>query len=137
MTSSFEPSCAAPTGGLPAAGVLDADALARLSELDPGGKAGLLERVLSAYTQSLQRLLGQLQLARLEADVQAQRHVAHTLKSSSASVGALGLAARCAEVERGLRDGPAHGLDAQLDGLALEGRRVLAALCRPGRIVNP
>jgi HPt (histidine-containing phosphotransfer) domain-containing protein len=111
-----------------AAGVLDADALARLCELDPEGKTGLLARVLATYTQSLQRLLGQLQAARDEADVQAQRHVAHTLKSSSASVGALALSASCAGVERKLRDGPTDDLDRELDQLAAEGHRVLAAL---------
>lgn len=114
--------------GAGAAGVLDREALARLHELDPGGKAGLVERVLVTYTQSLQRLLGQLQAARGERDTQTQRHVAHTLKSSSASVGALALSALCAEVERRLRDGEAEGLDSQLDGLAAEGQRVLSAL---------
>jgi len=109
-------------------GVLDAEALARLSELDPGGKAGLLARVLATYTQSLQRLLVQLHAARGDSDAQAQRHVAHTLKSSSASVGALALSALCADVERKLRDGPMDGLDAQLDQLTSEGHRVLAAL---------
>lgn len=112
-------------------GVLDAEALARLRDLDPGGKAGLLARVLATYTQSLQRLLGQLQAGRDEGDTQAQRHVAHTLKSSSASVGALALSALCAEVERRLRDGPMDGLDTQLDLLASEGQRVLAALLQP------
>lgn len=130
LLPSSEHSRAPTLAGLSSAGVLDADALARLCELDPEGKAGLLERVLTAYTQSLQRLLGQLQAARAEADVQAQRHVAHTLKSSSASVGALGLSALCAGVERRLRDGLLDGVDADLDELASEGRRVLAALHR-------
>ena len=111
--------------------VLDADALARLRELDPGGKAGLLARVLNTYRQSLERFLGQLQTARSQGDLHVQRHVAHTLKSSSASVGALALAALCAETERHLRDGPAEGLDPQLDALIKEGQRVLAGLTPP------
>ncbi len=125
-----EPSDASPPAGVLAAGVLDALALARLQELDPAGNGGLVTRVLAAYTQSLQRLLEQLRLARQDADVQAQRSVAHTLKSSSASVGALELAALCADVERRLRDGRFEGLDIQLDDLGAEGRRVLAALRR-------
>ena len=112
-------------------GVLDAQALARLQELDPSGKAGLVARVLSTYTASLQRLLGQLRVARQDADAQGQRHVAHALKSSSASVGALKLSALCADIERRLRDGPMQGLDAQLDALDAEGERVLAAMRLP------
>ena len=131
LISPSEPSNAAAAAGLSATGVLDAEALARLCELDPQGKSGLLARVLATYTQSLQRLLEQLQVARSEADVQAQRHVAHTLKSSSASVGALALSALCAGVERKLRDGPAEGMEAELDALSAEGQRVLAALRQP------
>ena len=128
---SSEPTIApAPIAAL-AASVLDADALARLGELDPGGKAGLLARVLNTYRQSLERFLGQLQSARSLGDLQGQRHVAHTLKSSSASVGALALAALCAELERRLRDGPTEGLDVQLDALIAEGQRVLAGLNLP------
>ena len=129
--SSSEPSKALPAGGLPAPGVLDAQALARLAALDPGGAAGLVVRVLGTYRQSLGRLLEQLQVARSEFDLQGQRHVAHTLKSSSASVGALALSALCAEAEGRLRDGAtagSEGLDALLDALAAEGWRLLAAL---------
>lgn len=111
-----------------ACGVLDAGALARLHELDPGGKAGLVPRVLSTYTQSLQRLLEQLAQAREQSDAQAQRHVVHTLKSSSASVGALKLAALCADTEGRLREGRIEGLARQFDDLASEGGHVLAAL---------
>jgi HPt (histidine-containing phosphotransfer) domain-containing protein len=117
------------TGGAGgAAAVLDAQALARLSELDPGGKAGLLQRVLTAYTQSLSRLLEQVGSARGSLDPQALRHVAHTLKSSSASVGALTLAALCASVEARVRDGHLDGLEHELDALVAEAQRVLAGL---------
>lgn len=117
-----------PTPGLPAPGLLDEQALARLHELDPTGKAGLVARVLAAYTRSLASLLEQLAIARGAADAQGQRHVAHTLKSSSASVGALKLSERCADIERRLREGVTEGLDDRLDDLRAEGERVLAAL---------
>jgi HPt (histidine-containing phosphotransfer) domain-containing protein len=109
-------------------GVLDAQTLAKLHELDPSGKAGLVQRVLTTYTHSLARLLAQLHAARAANDPQALRHVAHTLKSSSASVGALQLSALCADIERRLREGQTDGLDAQLDAMSQEGERVLAAL---------
>jgi len=116
------------TQALPALGLLDAAAVARLQELDPSGSAGLLPRVLATYTQSLQRLLEQLRTARREADVHVQHRVVHTLKSSSASVGALKLSALCADIEHKLRDGLTVGLGAQLDALTVEGERILAAL---------
>jgi HPt (histidine-containing phosphotransfer) domain-containing protein len=109
-------------------GILDAGSLARLSELDPKGQAGLVMRVVTTYTQSLRRLLGELARARASADLEAMRHVAHTLKSSSASVGALQLSALCAEIERDVRDRQTDGLDTRLDAMAREGGRVLAAL---------
>jgi len=108
--------------------VLDQDALNRLRELDPDGKSGLLRRVLATYVQSLGRLLDQLAVARAASDLQGLRHVAHTLKSSSASVGALQLSALCADIERRVREGTGEGLDARLDAMALEGRRILDAL---------
>jgi histidine phosphotransfer protein HptB len=108
--------------------VLDAQALARLAELDPGGKAGLLQRVLGTYTVSLSRLLEQARAARTGPDTQALRHVAHTLKSSSASVGALTLSALCAGVEARVRDGRLDGLEGDVDALLAEAERVLAGL---------
>lgn len=126
------PTPPATTGEAPAwTAVLDADALDRLRELDPGGKAGLLQRVLSTYAQSLGRLLDQLAVARAASDAQGLRHVAHTLKSSSASVGALQLSALCADIERRVREGTGDDLGARLDALTLEGRRILAALNPP------
>jgi|APDOM4702015118_1054815.scaffolds.fasta_scaffold22707_2 HPt (histidine-containing phosphotransfer) domain-containing protein len=108
--------------------VLDAAALARLAELDPKGKAGLVARVVTTYTQSLGKLLEQLTVARTAGDANALRHVAHTLKSSSASVGALQLSGLCADIERKVRDRQTDGLDAQLEEMLREGARVLAAL---------
>lgn len=110
------------------AGLLDAQALARLQELDPGGQAGLVQRVLATYTLSLQRLLEQLAAARAAGDRDGMRHAAHTLKSSSASVGALELSALCAQAEAGLRDGQTAALASVLDRLGAEGERILAGL---------
>jgi hypothetical protein len=123
------PSMSGPSAAPPAiADVLDAQSLARLHALDPGGKAGLVARVLATYAQSLQRLLDQLRVARGGSDMQAVRLVAHTLKSSSASIGALALSGLCADTERRLRDGQGDDLGALLDELTEEGARVLAVV---------
>ena len=95
---------------------LDAAALARLATLDPTGQSRLLERVLTAFRVSAQRLLPQLDAAQLNGDRNAIRLVAHTLKSSSASIGALALSQRCAQIETAIRDATTHDLNpASLD----------------------
>jgi HPt (histidine-containing phosphotransfer) domain-containing protein len=96
---------------------LDADALARLRELDPNGQSGLVERVLKAFQGSAIRLRGQAEAARASGDHTALRLVAHTLKSSAASVGAPALAQRSANVETAIRLGTLDGLDGELDAM--------------------
>lgn len=115
----------------PTAVVLDEQALGRLRELDPDGSHGVLARVLAAFDTSLARLLGQLALARDADDARAVIGVAHTLKSSSASVGAMSLASACVEVERRWRDAPEGapiGLAQDVARLIREGEAALAAV---------
>ncbi len=108
---------------------LDAQSLARLQELDPNGANKLIERVIAAYVKSLEKLLPELENARGEnLDLNVVRHVSHTLKSSSASLGALNLAERCAEIETMARIGQTDGLEALLDGMLLEVIQVRLAL---------
>lgn len=117
----------APPDAVPAP--LDAQALARLRELDPGGGNKLIERVVAAYLKSLERLLPDLAKARgATLDLAVVRHVSHTLKSSSASLGALSLAQRCAEIETMARNGHTEGLEAMLDGMLEEIGQVRLAL---------
>ena len=93
------------TGRAPAGGeVLDPVALARLRELDPKGENQLVERVLKAFQTSAARLLPQLQAARQTNDRTTVRLVAHTLKSSSASIGAMALSQLCGELETMIRN---------------------------------
>lgn len=114
--------------------VLDAGALARLRELDPDGRHGVVQRVLTAFEASLTRMQVQLAAERGTPDAEVVKGVAHTLKSSSASVGALGLAQACAALERGLREGTVADLDAEVHGLLLEAEaalRAVGAMLRP------
>ena len=108
--------------------VLDSQALARLRELDPPGKTGLLERVLRAFEVSVARLVPQLEQGRASGDLHAIAHVAHTLKSSSASIGALELSRLCADCERRVREARIDGLDAVLDAMTLQIGHAVRAL---------
>lgn len=117
------------TAPLPAA-LLDPEAIRRLKELDPSGSNKLLERVVAAYSNSLDRLLPDLARAREgdTTDLAVVRHVVHTLKSSSASLGAMALSARCADIEAMAREGRVQGLPEQLDAMLQDIQQVRAAL---------
>ena len=108
--------------------VLDAACLAELRALDPDGKAQLVKRVLATYQTSLVRLVDQLRQARGEAAWEQVSRVAHTLKSSSASIGALALAGVCADIERLLRSGDADAAAPLLDRFGTEAGRVEIAV---------
>ena len=128
MTSPMSP----PTPPLPprstGPSVLDEQALAKLRELDPTGAHNVVTRVMQAFDLSLERMRGELLAARERQDLDAAARVAHTLKSSSASVGALALSRRCAEAEKVLRGAEGGPLDVELDSLLHEGRRALQAV---------
>ena len=114
---------------------LDADALAKLIRLDPTGHSGLQKRVLTAYLASLGRLRLELDSVRHEADLGSLSMAVHTLKSSSASVGALRLSGLCATIEQAARHGRLDGLPEQVEGLRREIDRVDQAIQH--MIANP
>ena len=123
MTTDPRPAAAAPS-----APALDAIAVARLRELDPSGEHGVVARVMVTFDSSLRRQLAQLEAGRGSANATAVAGIAHTLKSSSASVGALGLAKACAEIEARLRGGDASALQADIDRMLVEGQAALLAV---------
>ena len=107
---------------------LDADALAALHQLDPSGANQLVRRVMTTYRSSLVRLLAQLTQARAQTDLASLRLATHTLRSSSASVGALSLSTICGAAEQAVRDGRLDGLHPLLDQLEAEAALVDAAV---------
>jgi histidine phosphotransfer protein HptB len=107
---------------------LDEAALARLRELDPDGRHGVVERVMGAFSASLVRTLEDLRADRAPPGADTLRTIAHTLKSSSASVGAVELASACAEIERRLRAGGTDDLPGDCARLEAECERALQAV---------
>ncbi|MGM9512675.1 ATP-binding protein [Roseateles sp. DB2] len=123
------PSATPPTTPERSAGCLDEASLQRLRDLDPSGSNQLLPRVINAFIKSLDKLLPDLQRAREAGmDLAAIRHVAHTLKSSSASLGALQLSRHCADIETMARNGQTEGLDKLIDAMHDEAGLVRHAL---------
>ena len=87
-----------------------------------------MERVLKAFETSVARLMPQLQAARADGHHADIRHVAHTLKSSSASIGALRLSQLCADIEAQVRLDRTEGLDGNVAAMVAEVDIVLKAL---------
>lgn len=88
----------------------------------------MLERVLRAFESSSLRFAQQLVEARQRNDMPAIRQVAHTLKSSSASIGALELSRLCAEIELSIRTASLAGIADRLDAMDRELATVIQAV---------
>ncbi len=93
----------------PSAATLDRAALDAIRALDEGGAAGLLQQVVQLYLESVPRLIAELRRAGAAGDASAVRNAAHSLKSSSANLGAVRLAEMCKAVEQAARAGRLGG----------------------------
>jgi CheY-like chemotaxis protein len=84
--------------------LIDWEVLARLkADLDDDGT--IVIEVIDMFLADTPQQLDRMRQALATASAQDLRHAAHTLKSTSASVGALALAACCREIEELARDG--------------------------------
>ena len=88
--------------------VLDRAALDAIRALDETGAGGLLRQVVQLYVESAPRLIAELRRAQASGQLDAVRNAAHSLKSSSANLGANRLAQMCQAVERAARAGTLH-----------------------------
>jgi HPt (histidine-containing phosphotransfer) domain-containing protein len=106
---------------------IDAATLAELLETVGGDRAFLAELV-ETYRSDCPGLLADLRRAVANGDAPTARRAAHTLKSTSASLGALGLAAQCREIEVAAAAGDLAGLDRRVERAAATYGEVEAAL---------
>ncbi len=81
-----------------------------------------------AFETSVARLRPQLREAMQKDDMPAVRQVVHTLKSSSASIGALRLSRLCAEIETAIRQDAMDGVRLLLNDVDHELGVVLQAV---------
>ncbi len=123
-----QPSATAATLEVSVEAIFDTESLRRLRELDPKGDNKLIERVAKAFETSVGRLIPQLEESIQAQDNAGILHVVHTLKSSSASIGALKLSQQCAEVETMIRRQSGEDLSPRIRDIPLEVNRVLAGL---------
>ena len=109
---------------------LDPRALNAIRGLQRPGGPDLLARVVRLYLEEAPRLFGRLSEALAAGDVEAFTRSAHTLKSSSANLGAHALAERCRELEM-------RGRAGQLDGTAALVAEVESSLDRVTVALEP
>ena len=86
------------------AAVLDPRAIARMLDMIGGDEASLVE-LIESFLGEAPALLDGLQAALTRGDAEGMRRAAHTLKSSCADFGAVGLAALFKEIETRAREG--------------------------------
>jgi HPt (histidine-containing phosphotransfer) domain-containing protein len=84
--------------GGPTAG-FDRAALERIRQLDAGGESDLVHTVVTHYLTESPKMIESLRQAVKASDAPLVRSLAHGLKSTSANVGALSLAAFCKAME--------------------------------------
>jgi HPt (histidine-containing phosphotransfer) domain-containing protein len=109
---------------------LDADKLDSLRSLDPGGKAGLLKRVINIFVEKTPPILEQMTTAVENGNAQEIFRTAHSLKSSSATVGAHALSETCRQLELAGREGSLDGAPGLLRSIQTQFRQACEALTR-------
>lgn len=88
--------------------VLDMGVITALRELDDGGGQGLFRELLDLYVDDSTKLMQRLEQALAGGDLKSAERIAHTLKSSSANLGATAVSRLCREIE-------VHGREQALD----------------------
>ena len=111
-----------------AAQVLDRAVLEQLGRVRTNGKPELLTRVIKLYIAESPALLEKLKEAARDGDDVRMANFAHTLKSSSANVGAAVLSRYCAEVESYARRAETEEARRCVGKLETEHRSVQSAL---------
>jgi two-component system sensor histidine kinase/response regulator len=111
-----------------ASAVLDQRTLAGIRALRRPGAPDLLAKVVGIYASNSCALVEALKTATLSNDAAGLLHAAHALKSSSANVGAAGLAELCRDVEVATQDGDTDLACVLVEQLLAEHKQVLQAL---------
>jgi CheY-like chemotaxis protein len=118
----------APRAPAKAAGVLDRKLLDELAKVLTNGKPALLARVIELYRVEAPKLMQKLKQAALASDAPEMVRCAHSLKSSSANVGAKLMSRYCEDLEASARRAEVDDARKMLAKLETEFVRVQGAL---------
>ncbi|MEY4549689.1 MAG: hypothetical protein RL685_5884 [Pseudomonadota bacterium] len=107
---------------------LDEDALRDLGALEQPSGSKLIVRIAMMYRDKTPALLDSLRAAALGGNAEGMRMVAHSLKSSSACVGALGLSKQCGMLEHMAATGTVGNAVVAAEDLCARAERVISEL---------
>jgi signal transduction histidine kinase/CheY-like chemotaxis protein len=107
---------------------LNQKALDAIRALQREGAPSILNKIVGLYLDSAPELIRQMNAAAERSDAPAMQKAAHSLKSSSANVGALQLSALCSELEMMARANNTDGVAQKVRALEAEFERVIHAL---------
>ena len=107
--------------------ILDQPTLAALLD-SVGGDVDFLKELVDAYLDSTPGLFAAMRQAAAAGDAAGLQRAAHTLKTGSANMGALALAAQCKNLEDMGRAGVLDGAAERIDAAAIAYDDVAAAL---------
>lgn len=99
---------------------IDKGALQQIADLDPEQNGELLNSIIDSYIDNAASLMRDLREAVSGQDIEGATRAAHSLKSSSANVGATKLASVCAETESLGRSQNMSGVAGLIDNVANE-----------------
>lgn len=119
-----QPEAAAGGGADP----IDAAAWEELEQAMGDGAEAVLQELIDLYLEDAMRLVSAVVMAHQYHDPPAMIAAAHSLRSPSASLGALRLATLCGQVEESLRSDSAAWPQVRIDQLLVEAGRVTEAL---------
>jgi HPt (histidine-containing phosphotransfer) domain-containing protein len=108
--------------------ILDQSVLASLRELQEEGEPDILEEVGGLFLKHAPEKISAIEKAVADKDAKALQVSAHSLKSSSAYVGAMKLSAMSKELEMMGRSGVLEGATERAESLKTEYQRVKTAL---------
>ncbi len=116
---------AAPAGEAP---VLDMSVIDRVRQMEQRGAARLLERLIETYITTATKLMTDAERALAQHDPVLLRHAVHTLKSSSANVGATALSQCFTGLEVHARENRMQSAEHDWPAVRVEYERALQAL---------
>ena len=134
LSGSDEVSAATSVDRPSAHSVLNRVALDNIRTLQRPGKPDILRKVISQYLEHSPNLLDQLRLAIAESQSESLYMTAHSLKSASATLGAVDLAAYCADLEHMGRE---QSLNGAADLLAKIERQYSAVVSELNKHLEP